>query len=1102
MSPSLSELSVASSPADVNCNEIWVLDVLVFGFLLTRKHPSLLSLTTLAIDQVQEDTAPSNTVSGSPTGMVSSGAVLVPTSTSQPDPDTLQSTRTRSEQCNERACERPGLPEPYATTSALWLEALKYLKESGKGEDAQVIEDLFNKVDGGPPKDTDTKRLATEGIQKAVEDALKEQQHDSKTARIMKQALEVVMKFASVADVAVNADPLHAALPWAAVRFVLMGLAAGIKLRSELLATITMVGSLFAQCDRYQQLYLAPAPDLRPREDALETLKESIVQAYGKSQKFISFTLHHLKSKSRYVTPAFKLSDVDNYIDELQECGERLSQAAEYCEKWCSSSNRSNVIELLDLGKNSYRTIRDHIKIVLDQIDERERIEMLEWISPVQYGKHHKRVEEARTSGTCEWLLQHDKFREWDEADSSVILWLQGSPGAGKTFLTSKVITHTQARLKTERNQEGFAFFYCDRNDEERRNPLSVLKSYVRQLSTTIESPKCVRPQLLGLYEKLRQDASELGFDDCTDQLLESVNLYRKTTLVLDALDECEPDSRKKIIKTIEVLLSKSQRPLKIFISSRPDRDIRSKFLDRPNIEIQATHNDGDIRKYVSEEIINHGAWEDMRECIREKIVTALLEKCQGMFQWVFLQIKQILRLETEKAILDRLGKLPADLKAAYDEIYEGIKLRHGNDRALADNAFRWVMCAEEPLSSLQLLSALRINSEDDTFRLSESLNESQLLHLCSNLLVIDSQRKVWRFSHLSVAEYFEENHWSRRKAHSYAAKVCIKLAIETYKDLDYLDHMYDSNDDSNDDSDDDSDDVDDDSEILNLNHPFQKYARNNWIFHTQAQEGELVDPLLTQLLKSFFGSPEESSLSYRTWFYIAEQKGHMTISGVHSEEIRPGTIPLFVMCRFSFYNVLLDWWERAEFDVSHISESNFSLLAHAAIGGSEPICKNLIKRAQDANMKVVKFLVEAGADINMQLQSGRYGSALATAAAAGGSFYDSMKVVKFLVEAGADINMQLRHGEFGSALAAAVAGDGRQVLKFFLDAGADVNLQLQNGMCGSALAMAALCGNAECADALIKAGANVNMVIENGPFRTALHACRPDLIVRILSPT
>jgi hypothetical protein len=60
---------------------------------------------------------------------------------------------------------------------------------------------------------------------------------------------------------------------------------------------------------------------------------------------------------------------------------------------------------------------------------------------------------------------------------------------------------------------------------------------------------------------------------------------------VLDALEECEPDSRWQLIKMMEDLLSKSKRPIKIFISSWPDGDIRDSFLSWPNIEIQATDN-------------------------------------------------------------------------------------------------------------------------------------------------------------------------------------------------------------------------------------------------------------------------------------------------------------------------------------------------------------------------------------------------------------------------------------------------------------------------------------------------------------------------------
>jgi hypothetical protein len=111
----------------------------------------------------------------------------------------------------------------------------------------------------------------------------------------------------------------------------------------------------------------------------------------------------------------------------------------------------------------------------------------------------------------------------------------------------------------------------------------------------------------------------------CKQQLLESVNLYPKTTLVLDALDECEPHLRSRLIEMIELILSKSNRPLKVFISSRPDSDIRESFLSRPSVEIQAMENRGDIEKFVNQEIVKHGRWNKMSPSLREDIVKTLL---------------------------------------------------------------------------------------------------------------------------------------------------------------------------------------------------------------------------------------------------------------------------------------------------------------------------------------------------------------------------------------------------------------------------------------------------------------------------------------------
>ena len=159
----------------------------------------------------------------------------------------------------------------------------------------------------------------------------------------------------------------------------------------------------------------------------------------------------------------------------------------------------------------------------------------------------------------------------------------------------------------------------------------SVLQSYVRQLSTVTSNPEHMQAKLRKLCNEMEQKGSDLSFNTCRQLILESVNLYPKTTLVVDALDECEPESRWQLVRMIEDLLLQSERPLKVFISSRPDGDIRDCFLSRPSIQIQATDNQHDIEKFVNEQIDKPRQWGKVSASLRRDIVKIVLDRCNGM---------------------------------------------------------------------------------------------------------------------------------------------------------------------------------------------------------------------------------------------------------------------------------------------------------------------------------------------------------------------------------------------------------------------------------------------------------------------------------------
>lgn len=108
----------------------------------------------------------------------------------------------------------------------LWDKALRHLQESKKDRDiVSIVEGVAktptdnNVTAEGTPS---TAKSLAKDIKQKMEQEIESQQHDSETCRFVEKTVSVLKKFVSVGDVAVNFDPVHAALPWAAVRFVLV----------------------------------------------------------------------------------------------------------------------------------------------------------------------------------------------------------------------------------------------------------------------------------------------------------------------------------------------------------------------------------------------------------------------------------------------------------------------------------------------------------------------------------------------------------------------------------------------------------------------------------------------------------------------------------------------------------------------------------------------------------------------------------------------------------------------------------------------------------------------------------------------------------------
>ncbi|KAE8134486.1 hypothetical protein BDV38DRAFT_285774 [Aspergillus pseudotamarii] len=902
-------------------------------------------------------------------------------------------------------------------------------------------------------------------------------------------------KLKAIGDIAVNADLIHARLPWAGIRTLLLVATADREAMGSLLVGLDKVLYLVDRCKVYELLYLHD-PKI---EHAYHSLETTVIELYVLILQFLLTAIRaYERSTKTSISPAFWTLDcINDYNARFEAIIPRIDHEAQNCERCYSRLDRvistdkferlKSVLEDIERVKthqNEFQNADNTLQNIWRLLDDKKRNDVLGWISDIPFKDHHTLARTGRTANTGGWLFEQWEFQDWQLSKDSMIFWLHGISGAGKTKLVSRVIDE----FLQDQGQK-LVYFYCNRNEKLRRKPKEIIRSFVKQLSIA-DDQTVVHDSLLQVYNHKRQrgfPSTDLSLEESEALLAQLISTYPKTILVLDALDESEEGSRQGLISYFSQLVEQIQS-LKIFITSRRDGDIASQLQTKANVGIDATANQDDIEKFVSQKIdedTKNRATPISAE-LKYDIVRILQDKSQGMFQWVDLQATELLSLGLEDDIRERLGCLPADLQCAYNEIYQRILESKGSKFKIATRALQWVICSEKPLTAEALVFLVCQDPEIDTL-ITPYVDVRFILDSCSNLLVLDS-RQFCQPSHLSVKEYFE-NLWGIGKCHANAAKICLTHMLIANNQFSQGSSRYSATIDN----------------ILT-------YATQHWFVHIRIYEhyirntGDKIDPCLSQLVEKFLGSVEESGPAYRSW---CERCKHLPDFPI--EDLKPFSNPVLAVCRFGLHRVPLTWWESKLVDPEQSNKAANSLLALTVFSENEYAVQKLLSLGADVNRQldgllcsrsalgaassrgnrvIIELLLSTGAQINQKHTGGLYGSALvASVANPGGS-----KATQLLLDSGADINQELDCGIFGSALAAAATrgagGYGSTIIQLLLCAGANVNQALTSGNYGSALAAAASTPiGHETIKLLLASGANANQRLIWGKYGSALAA-------------
>ena len=74
-------------------------------------------------------------------------------------------------------------------------------------------------------------------------------------------------------------------------------------------------------------------------------------------------------------------------------------------------------------------------------------------------------------------------------------------------------------------------------------------------------------------------------------------------TIIIDALDECDPLERYNLFGSLDKIVKQSSNVVKVFLTSRNDGDIVCRLSSTPNIYINAQKNKLDIQRFIVSEV-------------------------------------------------------------------------------------------------------------------------------------------------------------------------------------------------------------------------------------------------------------------------------------------------------------------------------------------------------------------------------------------------------------------------------------------------------------------------------------------------------------------
>lgn len=401
---------------------------------------------------------------------------------------------------------------------------------------------------------------------------------------------------------------------------------------------------------------------------------------------------------------------------------------------------------------DSITTLDERVRDLQLNKDQCGRLELLEWVSPLNFPAQQSAIFSRRQEGTGQWLFESPEFKTWTSRPGQTLL-CRGIPGAGKTMLASIAIDHLQR--KCHRRDITVAYIYCDYKLQHEQTPVNLIAGILKQLLHHCNPvPESVmRSHSHHITSKTRPDLKEFG-----DMLKDSIPNFSQTYIVVDALDELTVSGR--VRQTLLAYLHSVQKAqnINLIMTSRfIPTEIQESHQDFLSLEIRASNED--VRGYVYGHMSDLTMSVQGKPKLQEIIVKSIVDVVDGMFLLAQLHVESLTDKTSPKAIKKALERLPTGsdaLDTAYSQVMQRIEAQKPGFKRLAKRALSWIIYARRLLTIEELAHALAIEIGASAFD-EENLDDiREIVPTCCGLVTIDPETRAVRLVHYTAQEYFK----------------------------------------------------------------------------------------------------------------------------------------------------------------------------------------------------------------------------------------------------------------------------------------------------------------------------------------------------------